>query len=62
MDAREIVIRIIYPDDPALARRILSLLGSYERGQLRHRVLYQPLRRRKREREPRMIEENTPQR
>jgi hypothetical protein len=51
MEARDIVICFIAPDDPTLARRILSLLWSYERAQLRHRLLYQPLRRRQRERQ-----------
>ena len=52
MNERDIVLRIIAPADPALARRILSLLWSYERGQLRHRLQYQPLRRRQPEEPP----------
>ena len=59
MDVREIVMRVIAPEDPVLARRILSLLWSYERGQLRHRVRYQPLRRRQAERS-KVTKANTP--
>jgi hypothetical protein len=62
METRDIVFRLIYADDPALARRILALLGSYERGQLRHQLLYQPLRRRhpERERVPTLTDVNKP--
>jgi hypothetical protein len=46
MDAREIVERFIYPEDPALARRIKALLWSYERSRLRHSLARDPLTRR----------------
>jgi hypothetical protein len=59
MAARDIVVRFIAPDDPALARRILSLLGSCERGELRHRLQHQPFRRRQRDRPPTTIDANT---
>jgi hypothetical protein len=47
VDTREIVDRIIATYDPLLASRILRLLWSYERGSLRHRLLKEPLHRRK---------------
>lgn len=46
MDADDTVLTVVEPEDPALARRVRALLWSYERGQLRHRVLDQPIRRR----------------
>lgn len=48
VDIRNIVDRVIFPDDPVLARRILALLWAYERGALQHRVLTEPLHRYKR--------------
>ena len=52
MNTREIVVRIVAPDDPALARRILALLWAYERAALRHRLFHEPLQRRIGERAP----------
>ena len=49
MDTRDIVVRIVAPDDPLLARRILALLWAYERGELSDRVFYEPMNRRTRE-------------
>ena len=46
MEIREIVDRWIVPDDPALARRIMSLVWCYERTRLRHSVAHDPLSRR----------------
>jgi|1185.fasta_scaffold104582_3 hypothetical protein len=45
MDVRETVERLIYPEDPDLARRILALFWSYERTRLRHSVAHDPLTR-----------------
>ena len=43
MEAREILVRFILPDDPDLARRVNALLWAYERGRLRQRVCHEPL-------------------
>ena len=47
MEIREIVMQVIAPHEPLLARRILALLWSYERGDLRDRLFHEPLRRRR---------------
>jgi hypothetical protein len=46
VDTREILERIIYPEDPDLARRINALFWSYERSRLRHSLNREPLIRR----------------
>jgi len=46
IDTYAIVARVIAPRDPVLARRIMRLLWAYERSRLRHRVMYEPMRRR----------------
>ena len=43
MDDRDIVMRVIAPRNPILARRIMALLWGYERGALRDRVFREPL-------------------
>jgi hypothetical protein len=43
MDSREIVERWIKPTNPGLARRINSLLWTYERTRLRHSIARDPL-------------------
>jgi hypothetical protein len=49
VDTRDVVVSLIAPDDLALARRILALLWSYERANLRQRQLREALHRRKAE-------------
>ena len=46
MEVREILERVIFPEDPVLARRINALLWSFERSRLRHTLGRDPLRRR----------------
>jgi len=49
MGVREILERVIFPEDPVLARRINALLWSYERGRLRHSLKHDPLTRARRD-------------
>ena len=44
VESRDIVENFVAPFDPFLARRINALLWAYERGELRHRIRYEPLR------------------
>src|SRR5687767_10473970 len=41
-------VKVIAPVDPFLAGRISALLWAYERSALRHRILREPLRSRRR--------------
>ena len=59
VDTRDVVVGLIAPDDLSLARRILALLWSYERANLRQRLTREALHRRKAEASGEAVKEST---